>query len=211
MFRMWGTEVKNAPKAEWLKQAETIQIYVSTFQKQKSLWLSSVFTWHPSGVSPALPGQLYLHTVAPCVQWKVHLNQEQSGKEVWGTCEGILDKQRCLQQCTAHTGWEKTQLKTKQCYSFKYCIIVFKLTVIHYRHIPLGAEHTGPDPVDSFLLSLEPRVLLTVFSWSIAWNKAHPWDFSLMGITVHSTLWDRVWCSSSVTALDRTAWSFFQS
>lgn len=115
MFGMWGTEVKNAPKAEWLRQAETIQIYVSTFQKQKSLWLSSVFTWHPSGVSPALPGQLYLHTVALCVQWKgVHLNQEQSGKEVWGTCKGILDKQCCLQQYTAHTGWEKALLNWKQ-------------------------------------------------------------------------------------------------
>lgn len=104
-----------------------------------------------------------------------------------------------------------TQLKTKQCYSFKYCIIVFKLTVIHYRDVPLGAEHTGPDPVEGFLPSLEPRVLLTVFSWSIAWNEAHPWYFCLMGITVHSTLWDRVWCSSSVTALYRTARSFFRS
>lgn len=99
---------QTCPKPEWLRQAETIQIYLSTSQEQQSLWLNSVFTWQLSGVSPALLGHC-LHTVVPCVQWKgVHLNQEQSGKEVWGTCEGVLDKLCCLQQCTAHTGWQKT-------------------------------------------------------------------------------------------------------
>lgn len=50
-----------------------------------------------------------------------------------------------------------TLLQIQQCYSFKYCIIVLKSKVIHYRSIPLGAELPGPDPVKYLLLLFEHK------------------------------------------------------
>jgi len=54
-------------------------------------------------------------------------------------------------------GKDFTQLKTAQCNSFKYCIIVFKFKVTHYRHILVGGEHPGPDPAQYLLLSVEHK------------------------------------------------------